>query len=121
MERARTLKMKVIIAGCRDFNDYNFLKREIDKMNLPITEIVSGGARGVDTLGEKYANELEIPIKRFPANWDLYGKSAGPIRNKEMAKYGNYLIAFWDGKSRGTKNMIDRMKELGKDFAIVNI
>ncbi len=113
--------MKVIIAGCRDFNNYNFLKREIGKMDLPITEIVSGGARGVDALGERYANENGLPVKRFPANWDLYGKSAGPIRNKEMAEYGDYLIAFWDGKSRGTKNMIDQMKRLDKEYTIINI
>ncbi len=113
--------MKVIIAGCRDFTDYEFLKNEINKLELPITEVISGGARGVDALGERYAKENRLPVKRFPALWNIYGKSAGPIRNKEMAEYGDYLIAFWDGKSKGTKDMINRMKELGKDFTIIKI
>jgi hypothetical protein len=98
---------KVIIAGSRTFNDYTLLEETLNKFNLTITEIVSGTAKGADSLGERYATENNITIKKFPANWAKYNKSAGYIRNKEMAEYGDILIAFWDGKSKGTKHMID--------------
>lgn len=105
--------MKVIIAGSRTFNDYEFL---CEKCNTAFTylnevEIVSGTTNGADKLGEKYANDNGYQIKHFPANWDLYGKSAGYKRNEEMAKYSDALIAFWDGKSKGTKHMIDLAKQ----------
>lgn len=105
--------MKVIIAGGREFNDYNKLRSYCDHLlqNQVVVEIVSGTARGADLLGEKYANERGYQITRFPANWDEYGKSAGYIRNEEMAKYGDALIAFWDGKSRGTEHMIKLAKQ----------
>jgi hypothetical protein len=74
-----------------------------------VTEIVSGGARGVDRLGERYARKRGLPCKVFPAQWAKYGKSAGPIRNAEMAKYTDYGVAVWDGVSRGTANMIKLM------------
>jgi hypothetical protein len=106
--------MKVIIAGGRTFNDYDLLYQNCDKV-LRIKkneiEIVSGTANGADKLGERYASEKGYPIKEFPANWDKYGKSAGYKRNEEMAKYADGLIAFWDGKSKGTKHMIDLAKQ----------
>lgn len=100
--------MKVIIAGSRRFTDYEYLKSTVDWLleKSKDIEIFSGGAIGADVLGEKYAKERGYPIKSFPANWSKHGKSAGPIRNKEMADGANLLIAFYDGKSRGTKNMI---------------
>jgi hypothetical protein len=70
-------------------------------------EIVSGTANSADKLGERYANENKYHITRFPADWDKYGKSAGYIRNEEMAKYAEVLIVFGDCKSKGTKHMID--------------
>jgi hypothetical protein len=105
--------MKVIIAGGRDFSDRNFLFKKCDSLliNIKVTEIVSGGARGVDLLGEDYAMGCLYNWKRFPADWDKHGKSAGYIRNEEMAKYSDALIAFWDGKSKGTKHMIDLAKK----------
>ncbi|WP_230593901.1 DUF2493 domain-containing protein [Lysinibacillus sphaericus] len=107
------LIFKVIIAGGRDFNNYELLKEKVDFLlqNKGEIEIVSGAARGADKLGERYAKEKGYPINSHPANWDLYGKSAGYIRNKEMAKYANALIAFWDGKSKGTNHMINLAKE----------
>lgn len=104
--------MRVIIAGGRNFNDYILLSQKCDKAFslLNKVEIVSGTANGADKLGERYANEKGHPIKRFPANWDKYGKSAGYRRNEDMAKYADALIAFWDGESRGTKHMIDLAK-----------
>ncbi|NMH86765.1 DUF2493 domain-containing protein [Flavivirga algicola] len=104
--------MKVIIAGGRNFDDYKKLFRFCNKVLSKQTEIeiVSGTAKGADKLGEKYANDSGYLIKRFPANWSKYGKSAGYRRNAQMAEYADALIAFWDGKSRGTKHMIDLAK-----------
>jgi len=105
--------MKVIIAGGRDFNDYDFLKSKVDKIlsmrdNI---EIVSGVANGADKLGELYAIEYNHKIKRFPADWGRFNRQAGYIRNIEMADYADALIVFWDGKSKGTKHMIDVAEE----------
>lgn len=115
--------MKVIIAGCRDFNNYEFLLNKCNSIliNQKEIEIVSGCANGADKLGERYAREKSYMIKKFPANWDLYGKSAGYIRNKEMANYADALIAFWDGKSKGTKHMIDLANEYNLKIKIIKI
>jgi glycerophosphoryl diester phosphodiesterase len=114
---------KVIVAGSRDFNDYELLKRKLDnalknRVNEGI-EIVSGTARGADRLGERYAAERGYAIKRFPADWDKYGKRAGYLRNEEMAKYADALMAFWDGESRGTKHMIDLAHKHGLKVIVV--
>ena len=113
--------MKVIIAGSRNFNVYNLLRKSCDNLLTQFTniEIVSGNARGADKLGERYAREKGYDIKEFPANWNL-GKSAGYIRNDEMAQYADMLIAFWDGTSRGTKHMIDLANKRGIKVEIVN-
>ena len=104
--------MKVIIAGGRDFNDYNKLRKVCNHMlsNQTDIEIVSGTANGADKLGENYANEKGYPIKQFPANWDLLGRKAGYIRNEKMSEYADALIIFWDGESKGSKHMIDLAK-----------
>jgi len=99
--------MKVIIAGSRNITDYNAIKNIIEQSQFEITEVVSGMARGIDSLAVKYAQENNIQLKQFPADWNKHGKSAGPIRNTEMANYADALIAIWDGQSRGTKHMID--------------
>ena len=117
--------IKVIIAGTRDFNDYSFLKKNLDYFlqginpNNEEIEIVSGNARGADKLGERYAKEHNLPVKLFPANWDKYGKRAGYLRNQEMANYADVLIAFWDEKSKGTKHMIDIAKKQGLTVIVV--
>lgn len=112
---------RVIVAGSRDFNDYQLLKDKLDYylQNLPDIEIVSGGAKGADALGERYSEEAGYPLKVFPADWDDLGKRAGHVRNAQMAKYANYLVAFWDGKSKGTKGMIDIANKLGLRVKIV--
>jgi hypothetical protein len=112
--------MKLIIAGSRNFSDYELLRSTCNEELKNITEIVSGTANGADKLGEKYALENNIKIKRFPADWNKYGKSAGYLRNAEMAKYGDSLIAFWDGKSRGTEHMINLAKKQGIKIKVVH-
>ena len=105
--------MRVVIAGGREFNDYELLREICDEHISPDSEIVSGGARGTDKLGERYATETGRDLKIFPADWNKHGKGAGHIRNKQMAEYGDMLIAFWDGESKGTLNMIQTAKKLG--------
>ena len=103
---------KIIIAGGRDFMDYNLLKEKTNKIlqEKRVSHkivIISGCARGADTLGLRYASENAFDVEEYPANWDKYGKKAGYMRNVEMAENADALIAFWDGKSKGTKHMID--------------
>ena len=101
---------RVIIAGSRWFSDYALLKRTMDTLLSNIKEditVVCGKARGADTLGEQYAKERGYAVAYFPADWDKYGKAAGFIRNEQMAQNADALVVFWDGKSRGTKNMIE--------------
>jgi hypothetical protein len=98
--------MKVIIAGSRSINDYDFVKKAIQESGFKITEVISGRAKGVDRLGELYARENNIPIKQFRVDWNKYGRSAGIKRNIEMGDYADSLIAIWDGYSTGTQHMM---------------
>lgn len=120
--------MKVIIAGSRDITDYNVLlnaaSKAYDEEGIEITEIVSGGASGVDTLAERFAQEMDIPITVMKALWYKNGKynnSAGILRNIDMANSETEaLIALWDGKSAGTKHMIDIAKKKGLKVVVYN-
>lgn len=120
-------RYRIIIAGGRDFGekhvhwDLIFVRCNAILYNLPKDEIeiVSGGAKGADRLGEVYAAVREYPVKVFKANWDKFGKSAGYLRNKEMSEYATHLIAFWDGKSKGTKHMIDLAREKGLKIRVI--
>ncbi len=106
--------MKVIIAGSRSFDNYVLLSSVCDNVipkGLHYIEIISGTSKGADKLGENYAWERNYGLKKFPADWDKNGKAAGYIRNEEMAKYADALIAFWDGESKGTKHMINLAKK----------
>jgi len=125
--------MKVIVAGSRSITDYQLVSQVITntlaKYNIQITEIVSGCAGGVDSLGEQWALENGIKVEPMPAEWDditvpnaliktnkwdkEYNARAGFQRNEAMAVYGDVLISIWDGKSRGSKDMIDRATKHG--------
>ena len=116
-------KYRVILAGCRVFADYELLKEKCDfylqnKEKEDII-IVSGHASGADALGEHYAQERGYETEIYPADWKTNGRAAGPIRNAQMATVADALIAFWDGKSRGTKNMIDTATKRGLQVAVV--
>jgi len=87
--------VKTIIAGSRNIVEYKALLDAVEASGFEITEVVSGGARGVGALGERYANEKSIPLKIFPADWESYGRKAGIMRNTEMAHYADALIAVW--------------------------
>lgn len=107
---------KVIIAGGRDFDNYDLLKSFCEKVLSNVSEeieIVSGGATGADKMGINYGYENNYKCHLFLPNWEEYGRSAGVIRNDDMANFATALIAFWDGKSKGTKDMIERAKAKG--------
>jgi hypothetical protein len=108
--------MKTIIAGSRTITNWETVKNAIEWSGFEITEVVSGHANGVDLIGEKWARLNKIPVKTFPvkkADWDKFGKAAGPIRNRRMAEYGEQLIAIQKGGSGGTQNMVEEAKKRG--------
>lgn len=110
--------MKLIIAGGRNI-PHNIAEEKILQFfstpGLPlVTEIVSGCAHGVDAQAFMSSKYFNLPFKGFPADWAKHGKSAGPIRNRQMAKYGDALLLIWDGRSRGSSSMKSEMKLLDK-------
>lgn len=113
--------MRTIIAGSRDFSDYTRLSRECQSTD--ITEVISGGARGADSLAIQYAEEFNIPYKVFYAAWNVYGKRAGYVRNAQMITEGQaeQLVAFWDGSSKGTKHMINLAEQHNLKVTVVII
>ena len=117
---------RIVIAGCRNYDNYDEAKKFLDKCLLNLKSeneiiILSGGCRGADKIGERYAKENKLQVELFLPKWDKYGKSAGPIRNKLMAELGDIVICFWDGKSKGTKSMINYAKEYNKKLIIKKI
>ena len=128
-------ELRIIVAGSREFNDYDLLRNTLmdyldfmddkDVVDNPSqVKFISGTAKGADILGEQFAYTYEYEVKRFVPDWNAYGKSAGYRRNAEMAKYASeaygVLFAFWDGKSKGTKHMIDLAKRYGLEVHVVN-
>ena len=113
----------LIIAGGREFSNYPVLRNAVDyyiqKHGLTEVTIVSGKARGADTLGETYAAERGLPVWEFPADWDGLGKKAGHVRNRQMGDVANGLVAFWNQKSSGTKGMIDYTQQKGLNILVV--
>ena len=99
---------KVIVAGGRDFTNYALLHSTLQHLlsKKSDVEIVSGVARGADSLALQFATQNNLPVKKFPANWNQHGKSAGFKRNKQMAEYADACVCFWDGQSKGTADMI---------------
>ncbi len=110
--------MRIAIVGSRSFNDYALMKQVIDnykeKNTALFSAVVSGGAKGADSLGERYADENGLEKIIFKANWNKYGKRAGFIRNVDIIKNCDICFAFWDGESHGTKHDIDLCNDHGK-------
>jgi len=114
--------MRTIIAGCRDFEDYDVLLEAIENLvDWNITEVVSGHARGVDSMGERWAKEHGMEPKMFKARWTKHGNQAGHRRNEAMGKYGEALLALWDGSSSGTGDMISIALKAGHKVRIWRI
>ena len=109
--------MKVAIIGSRGAEVYDFEKY------LPVEckEIVSGGAKGIDSCAAEYARRKGLVLVEFFPEYDLYGRGAPIVRNKKIVDYSDMVIAFWDGKSRGTKSVIDYCGKIGKECRIVYV
>ncbi len=114
---------KVIVAGSRKGFTKDFVHEVLFELmtDVPDLELVSGGAKGVDSFGEEWAYLANVEIKRFPANWKLHKKRAGMMRNVEMSRYADELVAFWDGESKGTEHMIKVMSDLKKPVTVVAV
>ena len=117
--------LKVIIAGGRDFTNTQYaadvLVNLVEEDKLPDTfTVISGNARGADKVGEYLAKLYELPLEIYPADWNQYGKQAGYIRNTQMADIADALVAFWDGKSRGTAHMISTMEKQHKPVFVIH-
>lgn len=117
---------RVVVAGSREYLNYTEAEKFIDACISEIKNeyeliFISGGCRGADKLGERYAKEHNFKIEYYLAEWDKYGKKAGIIRNEIMAKRGDFVICFWDGKSKGTKSMIKYAEENQKPLRIKKI
>lgn len=115
--------LKVIVAGSRQFNNYQLLCQKLDfyfqRYSRTEITIISGTARGADQLGERYAKERGIKLIQMPADWNRYGRAAGYRRNKQMAAIATHCIVFWDGKSPGTKHMINIAQQYNLTLRIV--
>lgn len=134
MENSVTFnEIRIIVAGTRTFSDYELLRNKLDDFISELNQkypgkqivIITGAAKGADQLGSFYARSHNIPLKEFPADWNTYGRAAGPIRNQQMLDYVLHeipvLIVFWDGESRGTKNMINIAKRCNVQTEVVLI
>ena len=113
--------LSTIIAGSRTYTNKSAVWDIVDRCPWEIDEVVCGEAAGPDTLGRQWAERFGVNIASFPADWDTHGRAAGHIRNKEMAKHAQAAIVFWDGKSRGAKNMIDEALSAGLHLLVVRI
>ena len=111
--------MKLAIIGGRDFADYDRMKTCYEQIPK-ITEIVSGGAKGADSMGELIAFDYNLKFTCFKPDWETHGKAAGFIRNRLIIEHADVVLAFWDGQSKGTKNSIDLAEKLNKPICVVD-
>jgi len=116
-------EFRVIVSGTRTYKDVKAFHEKMDYyfQNKKPTEILSGGAKGTDAMAKEYAYERAIPFSEWHPDWSRYGKQAGPRRNVEMSNNADALIAFWDGKSPGTKSIIDIAKRGYLKIKVVEI
>jgi len=113
--------MKLAVVGSRTFTDYQLFYEVLDsilEVHGGMIELISGGAKGADSLAKRYADDAGIGIKIFAAHWDEFGKGAGMIRNTDIVNECDQLLAFWDGKSRGTLDSITKAVQ-AKKFVMV--
>ena len=128
---ANAQETRIIIAGSRHITDYQVLKNVMNRIfrdrNTRNLTVISGTAAGADQLGEEFAKRNQLKLCRFPADWETYGRAAGPKRNEEMARFAvsdrseGILVALWDGKSPGTKNMISTAKKYGLETHVIHV
>ena len=113
--------MKVAIVGSRNFSDYETLENAVNRLcGSGIACIISGGAKGADSLAKQYAQKFAIPIKVFKPDWKQYGRGAGVVRNRDIVSHADVVIAFWDGVSKGTASSIKLAQEMNKMVHVVD-
>lgn len=117
---------KLLIAGSREYSAYDEVAKVIDTYLNKLTPndtviILSGACRGADRIGERYAEEHGYEVRRYPADWKRYGRGADPVRNRLMADEADYIICFWNGKSRGSRSLIEYAEKLGKKVFVISI
>ena len=115
---------RIVIAGCRDYNNYEEAESYIDFCTKNIKKeynlvFVSGDCSGADKLGERYAAEHGYKIEVYPAEWKKYGPQAGPIRNMKMVQSADAVVAFWDNESSGTRNIIDCARQENIPYKVI--
>lgn len=123
MEKKMKEKITVAVVGSRTFNDWDFFFTKMQELFIvaDIKCIVSGGARGADKMAERFAEVFEIPTQIFKPRWDTYGKAAGFIRNEDIIDAADAVVAFWNGKSTGTKHSIGLAEKSNKTLYVVNV
>ena len=109
--------MKLAVVGSRTFDDYRLLKSVVSRFKPAI--IISGGAKGADQLAERFARESGLPLMVFKPEWKRFGRAAGPARNKQIVAEAHGVVAFWDGRSRGTRSTINLARKMGKPVYVV--
>ena len=113
------MRLNVIIAGSRNMTQAELIPLAVERSGFQVNSVICGMARGADTLGRLWAEQQEIPVQHFPADWNRYGRAAGPIRNRQMAEVADALIVFiWDN-SKGSENMLKQMQRAGKPCFVV--
>ena len=112
--------MKLAVIGSRDFDNYGLVKEVLNQYKDKVSLVISGGANGADTLGEKWAKENGLDIIVFPADWKMYGKRAGFVRNNDIIYTCDVCVAFWDGQSKGTEDSIRKATSMGKELVVIN-
>lgn len=112
--------MRLAVVGSRSFRDYTDLEKTLSFIHkkVPITRIISGGAKGADSLAEQWARENSVDTQVFIPDWETYGKRAGFLRNKQIVDYSEAVVVFWDGKSKGSQHSMKLAKEQGKSVLI---
>ena len=119
------MEKRIVIGGCRNYNDYTlfseYVKSCLSEFISDNVTIISGHCSGVDCMAERYAKENGLKCLVYPADWGKYGRAAGPIRNKALVENSDAIIAFWDGKSKGTKNLIDIAARQSKRIWVCHI
>lgn len=111
--------MRVLVCGSRSITDYKFVEREMLKVLQPTDTVIEGGARGVDTLARRVAENHGLDVIEYPANWTRHGKSAGFRRNREMVQNCDRVLALWDGVSSGTEHTIRIARQAGVPVDVV--
>ena len=125
MEEQKNIEQlyKLMISGSRGIKDSKKIYDELEKIFAahPDFILISGGARGVDSIAEEWAKSRNLPIEQHKPDWAKYGKGAGIVRNKEMVLAADYVLIFWDGESKGTKSVIDFCEKQGKEYLLKKI